>query len=132
MKVVINTRSFGLNLSQAALQWLIDERGWTVERVADKKAWGDSKAQVIDASNIPDPQGYAFEGPLILGRGCYDHFLEPRVHPDVIAVVETLGEKADTEYDVFKIVEIPDDVEVEIAWFESGGEFIAEKHRVWE
>ncbi len=131
MRLVINTQNHGLNLSQAALQWLIDERGWTVERVTDKKAWGESKAQVIDKGGRKDGF-YVNEGPLLLGRCVHDYDLTSRVHPDVIAAVETLGEKANTEYGVFKVVDIPDDVEVEINWHESGGEYIAEKHRVWE
>ena len=56
-----------------------------------------------------------------------------RNDPDLVEVVETLGEKAGQgKYIKLKVVEIPDDVE----WYidnreQGGGEFIAEEHRTW-
>ncbi|MED4883131.1 hypothetical protein [Bacillus smithii] len=54
-----------------------------------------------------------------------------RNDPDLIAVVEELGEEANTEYSMLKIVEIPDDVEWIIEDDGSGHEWVAEKHRTW-
>jgi len=50
--------------------------------------------------------------------------------PYLVQVVETLGDRADTDYSELKIVEIPDGVQWEIHDY-GGSEWIAEKHRVW-
>ena len=62
-----------------------------------------------------------------------DDWTFDRNDPDLVQVVETLGEKAGQgKYIKLKVVEIPDDVE----WYidnreQGGGEFIAEEHRTW-
>ena len=53
-----------------------------------------------------------------------------RADPDLIAVVEKLGEKAGGSCADLKIVEIPDDADWEIDEYD-GLEHIAEKHRTW-
>ena len=53
-----------------------------------------------------------------------------RDDPDLVAVVEKLGEEAFGNYASLKVVEIPDDVK----WFideYDGAEHIAEEHRTW-
>jgi len=65
-----------------------------------------------------------------------DDWTFDRSDPDLVQVVETLGEKAgDGKYCIckLKVVEIPDDVK----WYienhhQGGGEFIAEEHRTWK
>lgn len=54
----------------------------------------------------------------------------PRDHPEVIRVVEELGEKADGACAKLKIVEIPDDVQWHVEEYD-GNEHIAENHRTW-
>ena len=49
---------------------------------------------------------------------------------DLVYVVETLGEGAAGRYSQLKIVEIPADVEWEIAEYD-GNEWVAEVHRTW-
>jgi hypothetical protein len=49
---------------------------------------------------------------------------------DLVYVVETLGEKANTSYSQLKVVEIPADVEWQIEEYD-GSEHIAEQHRIW-
>ena len=62
-----------------------------------------------------------------------DDWTFDRSDPDLVQVVETLGEKAGQgKYIKLKVVEIPDDVE----WYidnreQGGGEYIAEEHRTW-
>ena len=54
----------------------------------------------------------------------------PRDDPDLVAVVESLGERSWGEYSKLKVVEVPDGVE----WFiheYDGMEHVAEKHRTW-
>lgn len=53
-----------------------------------------------------------------------------RNDPDLVALVEELGEKANSRYSRIKIVEIPDDVEWTIEEYD-GNEWVAEKHRIW-
>ena len=49
---------------------------------------------------------------------------------DLVYIVETLGEKANTSYSMLKVVEIPADVEWQIEEYD-GSEHIAESHRTW-
>lgn len=53
-----------------------------------------------------------------------------RTHPDVVAIVEELGERASGDCAKLAIVEIPDGVEWEIDEYD-GMEHIAEAHRTW-
>lgn len=54
-----------------------------------------------------------------------------RDDPYLIQVIQELGEKANTRFCTLKIVEVPADVEWEIAEYD-GLEWVAEKHRTWE
>ena len=49
---------------------------------------------------------------------------------DLVYIVETLGEKANTSYSMLKVVEIPAEVEWQIEEYD-GSEHIAEHHRTW-
>lgn len=53
-----------------------------------------------------------------------------RDDPDLVRVVEELGEEASGKYAELRIVEIPDGVEWEIEEYD-GLEWVAEKHRTW-
>ena len=53
-----------------------------------------------------------------------------RNDPDLIAVIEEIGQKANTPVSDICIVEIPDDVEWVVEEYD-GMEWISEKHRVW-
>lgn len=53
-----------------------------------------------------------------------------RDNPQLVQIVEQLGERADTRYSQLKVVEIPDDVEWQIEEYD-GMEHIAEAHRTW-
>lgn len=74
------------------------------------------------------PKGIKFLGLSWDEYGFYNN--RPRTDPKLVECVETLGEEADGEYAVLKVVEIPDGIEFTIE--ESQGvEWIAEKHRTW-
>ena len=60
-----------------------------------------------------------------------DLFDIDRENPKLVEAVEALGEKANGMFARLKVVEIPDDVEYEIDYYD-GLESIHEKHRVWE
>lgn len=54
----------------------------------------------------------------------------PRIDDNLISVIEELGHESWGKFSELKIVEIPDDVEWEIAEYD-GVEWVAEKHRKW-
>lgn len=84
---------------------------------------GDGFIRHRQIDNAVFKDGYAYYLEL------YDPSI--RTHPDLIAIVEKLGEEANTEYSELKIVEVPDDVEWYIAENDQGQEWVAEKHRTW-
>lgn len=53
-----------------------------------------------------------------------------RTDPDLIEVIERLGNEANGRHAELKVVEIPDDVEWKIEEYD-GQEWIAEEHRTW-
>jgi hypothetical protein len=54
----------------------------------------------------------------------------PRDDPDLIRIVEEMGEEANGECAKLKIVEIPDDVNWYVEEYD-GCEWVAERHRTW-
>jgi len=59
-----------------------------------------------------------------------DDIKNDRSDPDLISVIEQMGEAANGKCSKLKIIEIPDDVEWEIDEYD-GLERVAEKHRTW-
>ena len=54
----------------------------------------------------------------------------PRDDPDLVAIVEEMGEKANGVCAKLKVVEIPDGIEWEVDEYD-GHEQVSEKHRSW-
>lgn len=54
----------------------------------------------------------------------------PRDDYDLIAVVEQMGKKVNSDFAALKVVEIPADVEWQIEEYD-GAEHVAEVHRTW-
>lgn len=119
-KVVINDCYGGFSLSDAAFEWLIANRGWNVRDMNDGTVPDTITTVCRDAE---DPLGGKYWSSWYDSTGF-------RVHPDVIAVVEELGDRANGMCARLKIVEIPDDVEFEVCDYD-GHEWIAENHRIW-
>lgn len=63
------------------------------------------------------------------GYAYHDHYA--RTDAKLVECVETLGHGANGRYAELKVVEIPDDVEWEISYYD-GLESVHEVHRVWE
>jgi hypothetical protein len=55
----------------------------------------------------------------------------PRNLPELIEVIVELGDAANGQYAKLRIIEIPDDVDWEIAE-NDGFEWVAERHRIWQ
>ena len=53
-----------------------------------------------------------------------------RNDPDLVQIVEEMGEEADGTFARLKVVDIPDDVDWQIHEYD-GVEWIAETHRTW-
>jgi len=58
------------------------------------------------------------------------HWDIDRYNPQLVQIVEQLGERANTRYSDLKVVEIPDDVEWTVNEYD-GMEWVAETHRTW-
>lgn len=119
MKIAINRCFGGFGLSNEAFEMLLDRKGIRFEKE-------ESEYKSLGIMNY-----YHFGH-----RGDINHYIshhdayQNRSDPDLIAVIEKLGEKANTNYSDIKIIDIPDDIEWEIHEYD-GNEHIAEKHRTW-
>lgn len=98
----------------------------------------EEKGLFVFSYTVPNPEEYRLSE---LGKdGSYKSAnkraesistdVESRTDPDLIAVVEELGEKANGRCARLEIVEIPEDIEWVIDEYD-GVEKIHEKHRAW-
>ena len=132
LKVVINKCYGGFGLSNEAIEWLINNKGWKVadadmnDNVADDNEKKENRAPIIKWHE--NSTFYKIGDKYSIIRVKYDD--DFRFNPDIIEVVETLGNKADGRHASLKIVEIPDNIKWEIEEYD-GIEWIAEKHRTW-
>src|SRR5690606_14465260 len=100
------------------------ERGWRVTRLDQYGRPKDPTAPIIELPTLPFPSDrYTVSMDFVL------HLESFRGRPDVVAVVETLGERAARKGSTLKIAEIPDDFCRHIAE-NAGLEWVAEAHRV--
>ena len=112
MKVVINRKFGGFDLSQEALIELQKRLTPDSEIAINEEVWPDN----------PEAPSKLFV--------LWDHEVSTRSNPQLIEVVEELGSRANGSYAALKIVEIPDDVDVVIEGYD-GDEWISEVHRTW-
>ena len=103
VKVVVNRCFGGFGLSLKACEMLIS-KGWSTDQ--------------IDITDPSFPYISESRDPSF------------RTHPDVISIVETLGDKANGYCAELQIIEVPDDVDWYIHDYD-GSEAINEKHRSW-
>lgn len=113
-KIVVNRCWGGFGLSDAALLMIADLKGVELEQRTTKGHYGSE-----------------FKDWYIKGTDTFygDSQFE-RDDPDLIQVVEELGEEADGEDARLEIVEIPDDVEWTIDNYD-GRESVEEGHMSW-
>jgi len=111
MLIVINRGCGGFDLSKEAIKELALRKGWKLKR----DNWGDYIMVFPDGNE-------SWWSPIWLDRK----------DSDLIAVVQELGEDANTEYTELKIVEIPDNIDWEIIENDDGSEMIAEKGHIWK
>lgn len=120
MKIAINRCFGGFGISNEAFEKLLTRKGIAFDRA-------DAKFKL--RSDLYD---YYHAG----HAGSDDHYLseytfyEDRSDPDLIAVIEEMGESADSWAAELAIVDIPDGVEYTIEEYD-GMEHVAEVHRTW-
>jgi hypothetical protein len=150
MKIVINSCFGGFSLSALAVQKLAQRKGrdcYFFEPLLSSEGYKfltleeAEKCSMFLAYSVPNPQDYRLnerdENGLFKSANerakkiSLDNRPDDRSDPDLIAVVEELGNKANGKCANLKIVEIPDGVDYEIAEYD-GNEHIAEKHRIWD
>ena len=142
MKVVINKCFGGFGLSKEVLYRSVQDNNSLIEKIeyGDNDFTSDWEKFIEDMDDTY--KGYrthSWYGPFLYDEEnkvvyTFDDFprdkQEFRSNPELIRLVEELGEEASGEYAELAIVEIPDDVEWEIHDYD-GMESIHEKHRTW-
>lgn len=118
MKVAINRCFGGFGLSDEAFERLLERKGIAFEKEDDAKSFGGSTYYKDGMCGTDD--GYL----------SYYEFCEDRSDPDLIAVIEELGERANGFAADIAIVEIPEGVKWHIHEYD-GSEHVAEDHRTW-
>lgn len=117
MKVAINNSYGGFNLSDKAFELLLDRKGVKYEKVESRYSdiW------------LYYEKGHARNDDFFISR---DDYYSDRSDPDLIKIIEELGEDADGYASSLKIVNIPEDIEWHISSYD-GLEHVAENHRIW-
>jgi hypothetical protein len=117
MKIVINDNFGGFGLSDSAFEIFLDLKGIAWEKChREDYDW----CEYYHAGHVGEDEHYLYSRTM----------LEDRSDLDLVAVVESLGSKANGVYANLKVVEIPDDVKWHICEYD-GLEHIAEDHRTW-
>jgi hypothetical protein len=116
MKVVINGDFGGFSLSDEAFEKFLYRKGIAWEKCINKYDMTD----YYHARHLDSEEHYLAQHEV----------LQNRADPDLVAVVEEMGHKANGQYANLVIVEIPDNVQWHLAEYD-GVEHIAENHRTW-
>ena len=112
MKIVINRCHGGFGLSEKAIELLFEKKGWTLVR------------KVLDSTFT------SYYKDSIQDDNFFNEFDLDRNDPDLVAVVEEIGDKANGWAAVLKVVDVPEDVIWYVKEYD-GIEWVAEKHRTW-
>jgi hypothetical protein len=116
MKIVINTCYGGFGLSHEAIMRYAALKN--INLIVEEKDSSFSKYEYY-VDQISD-DNYWHDGKIL-----------DRSNPDLVQVVEELGEAANGWAAELKVVDIPDDVQWYIEEYD-GIEWVAEKHRTWK
>jgi len=123
VKIVVNRCYGGFGLSDAACEWLMKNRGYTLGNGKITEDW--------ETFNIVTYDGFMSTYAIL---STPDEVSSDdnkfRTHPDVIAVVEALGKGANGSCAGLEIIEIPDGINWHIDEYD-GVETVHEAHRSW-
>jgi hypothetical protein len=120
MKVAINRCFGGFGISNEAFEKLLDRKGIAFDKVEAEEGRAFVGATYYEAGHSGEDNYYLSD---------YD-MTQNRDDADLIAVIEEMGEKANSWAADIVIVEIPDDVKWHIHEYD-GLEHVAEDHRTW-
>jgi hypothetical protein len=120
MKVAINRCFGGFGISNEAFEKLLDRKGIAFDKVEPEEGRSLIGAAYFEAGYSGNDEHYLSD---------YD-MTQDRSDPDLIAVIEEMGDKANSWAADIAIVEIPDDVKWHIHEYD-GLEHVAEDHRTW-
>lgn len=117
MKVAINNCYGGFNLSDKAFELLLDRKGVEYEKVESRYSdiW-----LYYEKGHVRDDNFFI----------SHDDYYSDRADPDLIEIIEELGENANGYSSSLKIVNIPEGIEWHVYSYD-GLEHIAENHRIW-
>lgn len=138
MKVVINVCFGGFGLSMLAIKEYLKLKGKEAYFYENKDWSSGEYIRIDDIKECKDTIKFCYTKDL--GKKfkytkesqkfyIYDENIK-RDDPDLVKVVEELGEKANGSYAELKVVEIPDGINWEIDEYD-GNESIEEKHNSW-
>lgn len=126
-KIVINKCYGGFGLSKKAVQVLAEKgviKGVKLTKYYSKLSMEKAMKEFVADAKIMEL--ILYEGKVYsCGRGDIS-----RDNPELVKVVETLGNDASGRHADLKVVEIPDDIIWNVEEYD-GIEWIAEGHRTW-
>jgi len=120
VKVAINRCFGGFGITDAAFEKLLNRKGIAFDKVEKKEDSAFLGASYYKVGHAGDDQHYL----------SHSEFYEDRSDPDLIAVIEEMGDAANDWAAEIGIIEIPDDVKWHIHEYD-GIEHVAEDHRTW-
>lgn len=101
------------------LYWLVPDDGNRVNYNIESEEWAKMDQNERQAHSV------------LCNQQLFKDRDVPRDDPYLAKVVDELGAKANGKYADLKVVNVPADVEWEIAEYD-GNEWVAEKHRIWK
>jgi hypothetical protein len=119
-KIAINRCFGGFGLSDEAFEKLLTRKGIAFEKVVEPEKSSFFGTTYYEA-------GHACDGDYYLSQ--YNYYND-RSDPDLIAVIEEMGDAVNGFAAEIEIMEIPSDVEWHVAEYD-GLEHVAENHRTW-
>lgn len=123
MKIVINSCYGGFSLSHEAVLAYAKRKGITLY-------FENELNFLTHYYTIPIKEYNALQDDEEQNKHYFSCRYIERNDPDLVAVVEELGNKANGSHAELRIVEIPDDVDWDIDEYD-GREHVEEKHRTW-
>lgn len=138
MKVVINKCYGGFSLSHAATMAYAKRKGLDLLAFIYDRDFKTGKVVYTpyDPARHRDPLLIFYSTTdlstqdLFSDQDLFSNRDIPRNDPDLIAIVEEMGEAANGDYAELRIIEIPDDVKWQIDEYD-GLEWVSEQHRTW-